>query len=100
MKGQSELSDVLASLRDEMPELVKNFKVAELAVFGSSAVGRVSARSDIDLLVKFSESPGLLLFIALEQHLSDRLGRRVDLVMEGALKPRLRRRILDQAVGV
>ncbi len=100
MKERSELSTILTSLRDEMPELAERFGVSELAVFGSSVLGRASARSDIDILVKFKEPPGLLEFMALEQHLSDRLGRRVDLVMEGALRPRLRRKILNQAVAV
>ena len=100
MKGRSGLSTVLDSLRDEMPELAERFNVSELAVFGSSALGQASAGSDIDILVKFKKKPGLLEFMALEQHLSDRLGRRVDLVMEGALRPRLRRKILDQAVAI
>jgi hypothetical protein len=56
--------------------------------------------SDLDLLVTFSEPPGLIQFVALENHLSDLLGVQVDLVMKNALKPRLGARILQAVVLV
>jgi hypothetical protein len=56
--------------------------------------------SDLDLLVTFSEPPGLIQFVALKNHLSDLLDVQVDLVMRDALKPRLGERILQEVVPV
>jgi hypothetical protein len=94
------LAPVLASLRALLPELRERYAVDTLEVFGSRVRGDSGHRSDIDVLVTFIETPDLLTLIALEDELSDKLGARVDLVMRRSLKPRLRDRILAEAVPV
>jgi hypothetical protein len=91
---------VLAGLRALLPELRERYTVDTLEIFGSRVRGDASHRSDIDVLVTFTETPDILTFIALEDELSDKLGARVDLVMRRSLKPRLRDRILAEAVPV
>ena len=71
-----------------------------LGVFGSYVHGDQHERSDLDLLVEYDEAPGLLAFLELEQFLSDTLNVNVDLVMKGALKPRIGKRVLDDVVEV
>ena len=65
-------------------------EVLSLDVFGSAAGdGFYSARSDIDLIVKFSDRAGPALFehyFDLTQQLEAVFSRPVDLVMEGALR--------------
>ena len=58
---------------------------------------KIHPESDLDLLVTFSETPGLFAFVALENHLSDVLGIEVDLVMKDSLKPNIGERILAEA---
>ena len=100
MSSDANLSSIQQLLRDAMPELANAFGVESLAVFGSVARGQAAARSDVDLLVRFSgQAPSLFEFVRLERQLSELLGRPVDLVMETALKPRLRDRILAEAVA-
>lgn len=83
-----------------MPELRRDFGVESLAVFGSVARGEAEASSDVDLLVRFCAAPpGLFEYVRLERHLSELLDHRVDLVMESALKPRLRARILAESIA-
>ncbi len=48
----------------------------------------------------FDKTPDLLRYISLENHLSDLLGVKVDLVMKSALKPRIGQNILREAVPV
>ncbi len=50
----------------------------------------------MDLLVTFEETPGLFQYIELENLISDLLGIKVDLVMEDALKPNIKERILKE----
>lgn len=70
--------------------------VSMVGVFGSMARGEARKKSDIDLLVRFSKRKSLLAVVRLERELSEALGRKVDLLTEGALSPYLRERILKE----
>ena len=83
-----------------MPELKKSYNVKSLAVFGSYIHHNQDEESDFDLLVEFDETPTLFQFIRLENHLSELLGVKVDLVMKDALKPRIGKRVLQEAEQV
>lgn len=78
--------------------LEENFKVKSISVFGSYLRGEQSEESDIDILVEFYETIDLFKFVELEYFLSDILGRKVDLVMKDTLKPRIKDRILEEAI--
>jgi predicted nucleotidyltransferase len=83
---------VIATLRDHEPEL-RAAGVASLSVFGSTARGDGRPDSDIDLLASFDESRRLSLLdlVGIELTLAGLLGRPVDLVEQGTLKPRVQR---------
>ncbi len=67
--------------------------VTSIGVFGSVARGEASEKSDIDLLVKFGKRKSLLGVVKLERELTKALGRKVDLVTEGAISPYIRANI-------
>ena len=56
--------------------------------------------SDLNVLVEFSRTIGLLGFVGLRNDLSDLFGIKVDLVMKRALRRRIGRRILEEVVQV
>ena len=56
--------------------------------------------SDIDILVEFEKPIGLFKFLELEEHLSQLLGRKVDLVSKNALKPHIGKYILDEVIMI
>ena len=56
-------------------------------LFGSFARGEQREDSDIDILVAFDPTVGLFKYAAIYTDLKELLGREVDLVQEGALKP-------------
>ncbi len=80
--------------------LAEKYKVKEIGIFGSYVRGEQKLKSDVDLLVDFSESISLLDFIHLENELGVLLGVKVDLVMKTALKPRIGKHILEEVVLV
>jgi predicted nucleotidyltransferase len=74
--------------------------VEELYVFGSVARGEASPGSDVDLLVSFAAPPGFEGYWRVKEFLENLLGRPVDLVMKGALKPWAAPEVLREAVRV
>jgi predicted nucleotidyltransferase len=80
------------------------YGIKRVAIFGSFARGEAGRESDIDILVEFHEPRrrplGLLAWVRLERELSQRLGRKVDLVSFAGLRPRLREEIEKEMVVV
>ena len=81
-------------------DIERTYRVKSLGVFGSLVRGEQIDSSDIDILVEFVDNPGLIDFISLENHLSELLGAKVDLVMKDSLKPAIGERILREVVAV
>ena len=97
---ETKLARFLQVLHEQLPSLVERYHVHSLGIFGSYVRQEQRPDSDLDLLVTFSETPSLLKFIALENHLADLLGVKVDLVMQEALKPRIGQHIIQEMVSV
>ena len=71
------------------PAVAEDAGYGRLAVFGSVARQEARQDSDIDLLVEAPESASSFEFIRFKQVLERVLGRQIDLVDYGGLKPRL-----------
>jgi predicted nucleotidyltransferase len=90
---------VLRLLHSSLPKL-KALGVQSVAVFGSTARGEGSIESDIDVLISFSEKATFDKYMDVKFLLEDLLGKSVDLVTRGALKPRMRARVEREAIYV
>ena len=89
---------LLRTLKTIKPELAQKYYVKQLGLFGSFARGEQSKASDVDILVEFRQPIGLFKFLELEERLESALDHKVDLVSRKALKPRIGRHILNEAV--
>ena len=78
--------DEIRAKRDEIYAVARAHKAEKLWVFGSCARKEETPESDVDFLVKFGESIGLFELFDFEQELTDRVGRKVDLVNATALE--------------
>ncbi len=78
--------------------LTEKYHVKAMGVFGSYVRGEQTEKSDIDVLVEFTQPVGLFTFIGLEEYLSDLLGLNVDLVLKEGIKPGLKEYILREVV--
>lgn len=92
--------EVLATLQAQRAALHERFGVARLTLFGSVARDEAVQESDVDLLVEFDKPVGFFSFLELQNHLETLLGCAVDLGTPQSLKPRLRARVLAEAVHV
>ena len=77
--------------------LCQRHGIESLRLFGSAARGEERPDSDIDLLVRFSETKSLVEIVRIERELAEYLGRPVDLVTEAELSPYIRDEVLSQA---
>lgn len=87
-------------LRANRVALAERFGVSRLTLFGSVARDQAEPGSDVDLLVEFSKPVGFFSFMELQNHLEALLGCTVDLGTARSLKPRIRARVLAEAVDV
>ncbi len=95
-----ECARIIGILRRKKAYLEETYHVGSIGIFGSCRRGEEREESDVDILVEFSEVPGIFGFLRLERYLSEILGRPVDLVEKSALKPRIGRRILNEVIYV
>ena len=73
------------------------FYVRELGIFGSFVKGKQKTKSDIDILVAFEQGhKDFFNYTRLKYYMEELLGRKVDLVIKEAVKPRLRERIFNE----
>jgi len=84
---------------EQLTDFCRRNQVQELALFGSAASGIIGPESDIDLLVTFLPEArvGFLTLARVQRELEELLGRKVDLVPKGGLKPMIRDSVLASA---
>lgn len=77
------------AMTQQIAEYFKTQPVLKAWIFGSYARGEEREDSDVDLLVKFDRSIpiGLFAYLRIHRELEEKLGRKVDLVEEGTLRP-------------
>jgi predicted nucleotidyltransferase len=92
------LEALLKAKRDEILQLRAKYGARNVRVFGSVARGEADEQSDIDLLVEFEPNRSLLDHAGLWVELQELLGVKVDVVSAHGLKPRIRERVLQEAI--
>ena len=94
--------DTIHAKRDEIYAIARKHKAEKLWVFGSVARKEERPDSDVDFLVKFNDSIGLLEYCGFENELSDVIGRKVDLVQNTTLfrEPRFAARVCLEAIRI
>lgn len=90
--------DILVQL-DKHQEKLRRLGVQKLGLFGSAARGEASRQSDLDFVVSF-ETKTFDAYMDLKFFLEDLFERPVDLVLDDAIKPRLRDSILKESIYV
>lgn len=86
--------------RDQIKRLAAKRGAVRVRLFGSLARGEGGPQSDVDLLVELEEGRSALALGGLLMDLQECLGRRVDLVTPAALHPRIREKVLAEAVDL
>jgi uncharacterized protein len=91
---------LLGQKRQDILRIAGNYGARRVRIFGSVARGEADAQSDIDFLVELNPGRSLLDLGGLQFELEALLGRKVDVVTERGLKPRIRDRVMREAIPV
>ena len=91
---------VLQFLKQKKAELVNQFGVKTLLLFGSVARDAATSKSDVDLLVEFNRPVGYFGLFALQDYLETLLGCPVDLGTLESLKPNIREQVMRDLIRV
>ncbi len=92
------VQELLKARREEILRIAARRGARNVRVFGSIARGEATDTSDIDLLVDMEPDRSLLDLGGLWSDLNDLLEVRVDVVTERGLRPRIRERVLREAI--
>ena len=94
-KGYS--MNIKEKLEKNKPYLNRTYYVKEIGFFGSFVRGAHSKYSDIDILVDFEKGhKDFFNYVRLKYYLENLLGKKIDLVMKKAIKPVLKKCILNE----
>jgi uncharacterized protein len=78
-------------------EAIRSFGVQSLGLFGSCARGQETETSDLDFVVKL-EKNSFDSYMDLKDFLERLFGCQIDLVLADSIKPRIRTKILEEAI--
>jgi predicted nucleotidyltransferase len=95
-------ADILDYLKQHKAELLTQYKLSKIGIFGSFARAEQTADSDIDLIVEFQDGTENLFQLkqALRKLMEQRFHREVDICREKYIKPFYKKRILEDAIFV
>ncbi len=94
----TETQKIIRELKRGLPVLRDKYGIRDMGIFGSYLRGEQGKKSDLDILVDFEKTVSFFEFLELEDELNRLTGKRVDLVMKTALKPRIGKHILREVV--
>ena len=100
MIGIMKTDELIRLKREEILRIAAQYGGHNVRVFGSVARGDADDLSDIDFLVDMEAGRSLLDLGGLLMDLQATLGRNVDVVTERGLKPRIRERVLKEAIEI
>ena len=92
------IQELLKAKRNEILDLTAKHGATKVRLIGSVARREETQESDIDFLVEIESDRSLLDHAALILDLEALLGRKVDIASDRGLRPRVRERVLKEAV--
>ena len=88
------------SLKEKAVPVLKSYNVSRAGIFGSYARGEQKKSSDVDILIEIGIDADIVDIIRLKNLLEDKIGKKIDLVEYGCIRPELRSRILKEEVPI
>lgn len=90
--------ETLRRRREAILEIARRYGGHDVRVFGSVARGEATESSDVDFIVRFDPDRSLFDHGGLIADLEELLDAKVDVVSEGGMRERFRKRVMKEAV--
>jgi predicted nucleotidyltransferase len=90
--------ELVQEKREDVLRIAAKHGARNVRIFGSVVRGEADEQSDVDLLVSLDPGTTLLNHAALVEELQELLGLKVDVARDRALRPRIKDRVLTEAV--
>ncbi len=87
-------------IKKKIVPILKRRGVLKAAVFGSAARGKMTKKSDVDLLLEISQNKTLFDIIKLKLELEEKLKRSVDIVEYSAIHPLIKNQVLKEQKNI
>ena len=94
------IPEIIVSRKEQILALAAKYGASDVRVFGSVARGTADENSDVDFLVNLAPGRSLFDLGGLLYELQKLLGRNVDVITPAGLRPRIRERVLKEAVPI
>jgi len=94
------IQEIIVSRKEQILALATKYGASDVRVFGSVARGTADEHSDVDFLVNLAPGRSLFDLGGLLYELQKLLGRNVDVITPAGLRPRIRDRVLKEAVPI
>lgn len=78
--------------------IAEKYNVAQIYLFGSYARGEATEKSDIDLVMNFSDSISLFTYAEIINSLENLFSKKVDIVSHNSVSSRLLYQIIDEEI--
>ncbi len=90
----------IEKIKKDILPIFKKYQVKKASIFGSFARGEDNLKSDIDFLIEFERGKTLLDLISLEESLTKKLKRKVDVITYNSINPSLKKNILRDEIKI
>jgi uncharacterized protein len=92
--------EIISKLKAQKAILFKKYKIKNIGIFGSYIRNEETNDSDIDILVEFTETPGMKEFFQAEEYLEKLLNKKIDMVREKAIRKELKEEIMSEVIYI
>ena len=94
------IEEIKKIINEHRNELEKNYNAENFFLFGSYARGEQDAESDLDFLIEFKESIGLMKLAKLKFYLEELFEKNIDVGTPEGLKRFIRNKVLKEAIKI
>jgi len=94
------IAEIIGDQKEQILVLAAKYGASNVRVFGSVVQGTADENSDVDFLVDLEEGRSLFDLGGLLMDLQQLLKRSVDVITPAGLRPRIRRRVLGEALAL
>ena len=88
------------NIKQNLLTVLIKYPVSKAAIYGSYSRNEQSEQSDVDLLIELSAQISIFDILRMENELSLKTQKKVDLVEYSAIKPSIKERVLSQAIQI